>query len=104
MTAEMDIQNSIRSALGKAGYMVFRINSGKVRTHDGRFFDTGVPNGFSDLMGFKNDGRIFFIEVKNEVGRVSEVQKKFLTAMRNKGAICGVARSAAEAVRIVEEG
>ncbi|EAF0864344.1 VRR-NUC domain-containing protein [Listeria monocytogenes] len=100
--SEQNIQNEIRLALSKSGYVVFRVNSGKVKMQDGRFFDTGVPNGFSDLMGFKEGGKIFFIEVKNEKGRVSEVQKRFLSAMKNKGAICGVARSVEEALQIVE--
>ena len=44
---ESDIQNAIRLALNPYA-VIFRVNSGKVRMKDGRYFDTGVPNGFSD--------------------------------------------------------
>lgn len=64
MTTESLIQNQIRVELSKAGNMVFRINVGKVRMADGRWFDTGAPKGFCDLFGFRPDGQIFFIEVK----------------------------------------
>ena len=55
MTTESLIQNQIRVELSKAGYMVFRINVGKVRMADGRWFDTGAPKGFCDLFGFRPD-------------------------------------------------
>ncbi|MEY8435074.1 VRR-NUC domain-containing protein [Streptococcus hyointestinalis] len=102
MTTESSIQNQIRVALSKAGYMVFRINVGKVRMADGRWFDTGAPKGFSDLFGFRPDGQIFFIEVKNEIGKVRQDQKQFMEAMKKRGALVGVARSVAEALKIAE--
>ncbi len=52
MTTESLIQNQIRVELSKAGHTVFRVNVGKVRMADGRYFDTGLPKGFSDLFGF----------------------------------------------------
>ncbi|HER8705353.1 TPA: VRR-NUC domain-containing protein, partial [Streptococcus pyogenes] len=51
MTTESLIQNQIRVVLSRAGHMVFRANVGKVKTADGRFFDTGLPKGFCDLFG-----------------------------------------------------
>ena len=102
MTTESLIQNKIRVELSKAGYMVFRINVGKVRMADGRWFDTGAPKGFCDLFGFRPDGQIFFIEVKNEKGRLRDDQKKFMDAMKKRGALVGVARSVKDAMRIVD--
>lgn len=101
MTTESSIQNQIRVALSKAGYIVFRINVGKVRMADGRWFDTGAPKGFSDLFGFRPDGQVFFIEVKNEIGKVRQDQKQFMEAMKKRGALVGVARSVEEALEIV---
>lgn len=102
MTKEIDVQNSIRLALNDIA-VVFRANVGTFRTGDGRTVNTGLPKGFSDLFGFrKSDGRMFFIEVKNETGRTSAEQKHFIQTMKNYGAIAGVARSAEDAVNIVK--
>ena len=102
MKSEHDIQNEIRLALSAQGYCVFRINSGKVKMADGRWFETGVPKGFSDLVAIK-DGLISFIEVKNEVGRPSTEQIKFIEVMRNRyGCRAGIARSAEDALKIVK--
>ena len=101
MTTESLIQNQIRVGLSKAGHTVFRVNVGKVKMQNGRWFETGVPKGFPDLFGFRPDGRIFFIEVKNETGRVRPEQKNFIEQMRKRGALAGVARSVEDAMEIV---
>lgn len=101
MVSEHDIQNEIRLALSERGYCVFRINSGKVRTADGRWFDVGVPKGFSDLMAVK-EGRAFFIECKNEIGRPSAEQLNFIKQMQTRyGCRAGIARSVEDALKIV---
>jgi hypothetical protein len=101
LTEEHAIQNRIRAALSPYA-VVFRANVGKVKTPDGRFFDTGLPTGFSDLFGFrKSDGRAVFIEVKTPHGRVSENQKNFLKQMQSCGAIAGVCRSVDDALRLI---
>lgn len=100
---EAAIQDSIRVELARAGYVVFRTNVGKVKTADGRWFDTGLPSGFPDLMGYKPDnGRVFFIEVKTPIGRRRKDQVEFANGLKNKNVIYGVARSAEEAVGIVQ--
>ena len=101
MTTESLIQNQIRVGLSKAGHTVFRVNVGKVKMQNGRWFETGVPKGFSDLFGFRPDGQIFFIEVKNETGKLRPEQKIFIEQMRKRGALAGVARSVEDAMEIV---
>lgn len=99
---EQAIQDGIRVALAEHGYIVFRTNVGKVKTVDGRWFDTGLPTGFPDLMGYKpTNGKIFFIEVKTPIGRRRKDQVEFANVLRDKNVIYGVARSAEEAVTIV---
>lgn len=98
---EQDIQNLIRMELSKHA-IIFRANVGKVKTHDGRIFDTGLPPGFCDLFGFRKDGQIFFIEVKKPGGHIREVQKKFIEAVKQSGAIAGVAYSVDDAIKIIE--
>ena len=101
---EAAIQDSIRVALAQAGYIVFRANVGKVKTADGRFFDSGLPGGFPDLFGYKpENGKIYFIEVKTPQGKRREDQVRFAKNLIDKCAIYGVARSADEAVEIVRD-
>ena len=102
--AEQALQDAIRVKLAQEGYVVFRTNVGKVKTADGRWFDTGLPSGFPDLMGYKpENGRIFFLEVKTKTGRRRKDQVAFANGLRNKNVIYGVARSAEEAVKIVRD-
>lgn len=101
MNSEHDTQNMIRLKLSELGYAVFRINSGKVRMADGRWFDTGVPKGFSDLLACKN-GRAYFLEVKTLTGKASPEQLKFIATMRDRyGCVAGIVRSVEEAVELV---
>ena len=101
---EQDIQNQIRMALSPIA-VVFRVNTGTVKTIDGRYFKTGVPKGYSDLSGFrKSDGKMFFIEVKTPAGRASKDQLHFLEQMDRYPVITGIARSADEALEIIERG
>lgn len=101
---EAAIQDSIRVALAENGYIVFRANVGKVKTADGRFFDSGLPVGFPDLFGYKpENGKIYFIEVKTPTGHRRKDQINFANFLRDKCAIYGVARSADEAVTIVRD-
>jgi len=98
---EHDIQNSIRLRLSELGYCVFRVNVGRFKTEDGRWFDTGLPKGFSDLMAVK-DGKVYFLEVKSETGKASADQLSFLAVMRDRyGCVAEIVRSVDDAVRVV---
>lgn len=104
MTEEHKTQNEIRLALADI-CILFRMNVGTCYTADGRYFNTGVPKGFSDLFGFRKfDGRAVFIEVKTAKGKPSAEQVKFLEAMRKNGAIAGVCRSADDAIKLIQGG
>ncbi|MFT8515053.1 VRR-NUC domain-containing protein [Schleiferilactobacillus harbinensis] len=103
MTAEAKIQNDIRVAVSKAGHSIFRANVGTVKQNDGRYFTTGLPGGFPDLFGFrKGDGKFFFIEVKNETGRLRPDQERFAVWLSTKPVLYGVARSVEDALKIIE--
>ena len=102
MKTEQDIQNQIRMALSPIA-VVFRVNTGTVKTIDGRYFKTGVPKGYSDLSGFrKSDGKMFFLEIKTPTGRASKDQLHFLEQMSQYPVITGIARSAEEALELIE--
>lgn len=100
MKSEHDLQNEIRLELTKLGFTVFRVNVGSVKLADGRWFDTGLPKGFSDLMAIRN-GNVYFIEVKTSIGRATQDQLRFIENMRNKGCIAGVVRSMEDVLDLI---
>ncbi len=102
LITEHDIQNSIRLELSKLGCLTFRINVGKFQMKDGRWFDTGVPKGWSDLIAIK-DGRIYFLEVKNAKGRASQEQINFIEQMQKQGCKAGIVRSVQDAINLIRE-
>jgi ATP-dependent exoDNAse (exonuclease V) beta subunit len=87
---EHDFQNKVRKELQTRGYLTFRVNVGKVKMSDGRYFDTGLPSGFSDLIALK-DGNIYFIELKTGKNKPSTAQLNFLKQMKLNGFKGGVA-------------
>lgn len=99
---EHDLQNLIRIELSKKGWITFRINVGKVKMHDGRWFDTGLPPGFSDLMALKN-GRTIFIEVKAKKGKPSKVQLNFIEQMKKNGFVAGIVYSMEDVYNLIKE-
>jgi hypothetical protein len=99
---EHELQNMIRLKLSSMGFVVFRANVGKFRLADGRWFDVGLPKGFSDLFAVR-DGRVCFIEVKAEGGKVSEDQDNFLKQMKYRGCVTGVAYSVEDAISLAEQ-
>lgn len=120
---EADVQNGIRLKLSELGYYTERINVGsgylvpkdlmdevkricppalKAKLDKISYFNTGAVKGRSDLSAIK-DGCISFIEVKNEVGRPSPEQIKFIEVMQTRyGCRAGIARSVEDALKIVE--
>lgn len=101
---EHDIQNEIRVAVSP-WCAIFRANVGRVKTPDGRWFSTGLPQGFSDLFGVRRrDGKAVFIEVKRPGEKASPEQKKFIKVMKSLGAVAGVCYNTEEAVKLVTEG
>lgn len=90
--SEHELQNMIRLELSKLGYVVFRANVGKFKLGDGRWFDTGLPKGFSDLFAIK-DGKVFFFEVKVGKNKPSAEQINFIEQMRKRGCLAEVVYS-----------
>lgn len=92
MTPEHRIMNQIRLWCGQHDILCFRCNVGRVRTADGGWFDTGLPEGFSDLLILHN-GQCIFCEVKTPNGRQHDCQIAFEQTVRSRGFIYIVARS-----------
>lgn len=101
MNPETILQNNIIVALCKNGCVIRNHTVGQFYTKYGGIVNIG-HHGESDLMGHRmSDGRAIYIEVKLPGEHPREDQKKFLKAMRNTGAISGVAHSVEEALKIV---
>lgn len=78
---------------------------GKVKTADGRWFDTGLPKGHPDLYGWRwSDGKVFYIEVKNAKGRPRKDQLRFHRFLAEHHIIHCLARSVDDAIKTIDEG
>jgi hypothetical protein len=102
MKSEHAIQNEILLALSSHGCTVCRSNAGKIKTADGRTVAL-FPRGWPDITGFRHsDGKMILIEVKNKRGRLRDDQKRFAKFIEQFPVLYGVARSADEALNIIE--
>jgi len=97
---EHNFQNLARKELSKLGFITFRVNVGKVKMFDGRYFDTGLPRGFPDIIALK-DGKCYFIELKVGKNKPSEEQINFINQMIKNGFSAGVAYDFEEILKIV---
>ena len=97
---EHNIQNEIRAWCGEHGLLCFRCNVGKVQCIDGTWFDTGLPEGFSDLIILANK-TIYFCEVKTRYGKQREAQKAFERAITDLGYTYIIARSVLDVSSVI---
>ena len=109
---EHTIQDRIRLELSKHG-LVFRTNAGSA--WGGKCVNVPIygriilnpqkidllPKGFSDLLFVGPDGKIAFIECKDDKGTLRPEQVKFLKLMKSYGYRAGVARSVEDALKII---
>lgn len=111
---EAAVQQQIRLALSSAGAVAFRNNVGAFTDERGRLVRYGVCNpGGSDLLGWtpvtitqQMVGRTVAVftavEVKAPRGKPTEAQRNFIDQVLQAGGYAGIARSAAEALQIIE--
>ena len=97
----MELLNAIRLRLQENNVKTFRLNVGKVRMADGRYFDTGLQKGVSDLLAIRPDGIACWIETKIKPNKPSVEQCHFILAMIEQGCPAGVAFTVEDALDIV---
>ena len=90
---EHNIQNEIRIWCGEHNLLCFRCNVGTVKTIDGRWFNTGLPEGFPDLLILGLYGDIYFCECKTLNGKQRQDQIDFQRIITERGFTYFVARS-----------
>lgn len=101
MNAETALMHRIMLALSDAGCLIWRNNTGSVKTDDGRFVKFGLCVGSSDLIGIAHGGRFLAIEVKTSKGRATPEQQRFINAVLTRGGIAGIVRSPDEALALI---
>lgn len=111
---EHEIQDRIRVALCEKEGIVLRLNSGSA--WGGKLVDTPeygqviinprkialCPEGTPDLLYIGPEGVVAWVEVKDLKGKAREAQERFINKMHELGHKAGIARSPADALRIVE--
>lgn len=100
MTLEHAIMNSIRLWCGEHNILCFRCNVGKVRKADGSWFDTGLPEGFPDLLLLDYGGKVIFCEVKTPTGKQKDDQKRFQEIVESRGFIYIIARCVEDVAKL----
>lgn len=109
LVSEKVIQDSIIELLNKSGFFVWRNNVGSVQ-RDRFSVKTGLwqktfymfgKKGLPDIIGCTPSGTFLGIEVKTQSGKVSPEQKETLESLANRGAIAFVARSVADAIKVL---
>jgi hypothetical protein len=79
---ETEITHSIRSLLNTLGIFNYKNHGG-----------LGSAPGLPDITGVLKDGRGFWIEVKTDMGVLSDKQKRFIENIKSAGGIAFVARN-----------
>lgn len=125
MKKESNIQKSILLAAGPTGCRLFRINAGSgwtgkvtynkdgsITIHNPRPFH-GATTGYADLTGFtpvvitpelvgQTLAVFTAIECKSPTGKPTPEQINFIEQIRKAGGRAGIARSADEALKIIQ--
>jgi hypothetical protein len=112
--SEQELQQRIRLELGRGPVRLWRNNVGALRDERGRLVTYGLCKGSSDLIGLRQvligpehlgqTLAVFTaIEVKTPGGRLREEQRLFLSLVERFGGYGGVARSVAEAARVLRQ-
>lgn len=112
--AETTIQQRIRLALGLLpDVRLFRNQTGALPDpRTGRLITFGLAKGSADLIGWRTieitpdmvGQRVAVfcsLEVKTDTGRLTELQRNWMEAVRRAGGIAGVVRSVADAQRLI---
>ena len=102
--SESRIQSEIILEVNKRGHRLWRANAGRIQDARTGAWIKLLPKGFSDTFGVRSDGKAIFIEIKNDKGKLRPEQIKFRDAVLNFPVIYGVARSAEQAIEIIECG
>ena len=114
--SEMALLKEIQLEMTRRGCRAWRANVGAgwtgdaMRNGDGsifirnpRRFQTGLPNGFPDLIVICPNGRVIFMELKTEKGVLRDDQKQMHEFLSKMGQHVCVCRSVEDAIKEIEK-
>ena len=102
-TPEVRLMKQVQLWCGQHGLLAFHTNVGSVRMADGRFFSTGLPVGWPDLMILTNKGQVIFCETKVRPNRPTKEQINTIEVLRKRGFLAFVCYSLGEFIEVVEK-
>lgn len=107
MTPEQVLDKNIMLICGKNNWFCFHTNVGKIKFYDERqekerFFDTGLPKGWPDLMIITDFGKVFYCETKIHPRKPTADQLKIIKLLREKGVLAFVCYSIEEFKMVVK--
>lgn len=90
ITPEQALDKEIMIECGKRGWMCFHTNVGKIRFYDHiqgkeRFFDTGLPPGWPDLLILTKNGKSIFCETKIHPRKPTKDQVAMINNLKQRG-------------------
>lgn len=88
---ESDIQREIVRMLRASGWLVYRMNSGKVKVRGG--WIELAPIDTPDLLAFRTDMPVHWFECKTERGKLTAGQQQQHEILREYGHVVAVVRS-----------
>ena len=103
MTPEQVLDKKIMLWCGEHDALCFHTNVGKVQMIDGRYFDTGLPKGWLDLLILTNKGQVIFCETKIHPRKPTKEQINTIEVLRKRGFLAFVAYSLEEFIEAVEK-
>ena len=101
-TPEVRLMKEIQLWCGKHDFIAFHTNVGKVKMYDGRFFDTGLPKGWPDLMILTDKGKVIFCETKIHPRKATPEQLNTIRVLTERGFLAFVCYSLEEFVKTLE--
>lgn len=93
---------------GEHNWLCFHTNVGKVqfwddKIKDYRWFETGLPKGWPDLLIITDKGKTIYCETKIRPRKPTKDQLKVLRILKNRGCLAFVAYSLEEFIEGVKD-
>ena len=103
MTPEMKLLREIQLYCGQHNFIAFHQNVGSVKMADGRYFNTGLPKGWPDLMILTDKGQAIFCETKVKPNRPTKEQLNTIDVLVKRGFLAFVCYSVEQFIEEVSK-